>query len=277
MTKLMESKVTIHNLASQADLCYNGGIKIVAPAVLETPRGWIRSLEERIMNTLPHVVQNDNVLMKRCIGPCKKILPATTDFFYKYKRSKDGLRNECRICQNEKARQRHSKNVAKNKLNPSVRNVDPCPVCGEDNPEKFYFRATGRISRALCRSCLSAADHDQRQKSRLKTRFGLTIAEYEGMFEAQGGVCAICKQPEIAMDNTGKRTRALAVDHNHKTGKIRQLLCGTCNYLLGYVKDNADLLQSASEYLKKHEGDEANGEATCSKVYYRSITGRARD
>lgn len=72
------------------------------------------------------------------------------------------------------------------------------------------------------------------------------------MFEAQGGVCAICKQTETAIDNTGKRIRALAVDHNHETGAIRQLLCGSCNNLIGYAREDANVLQAASEYLIRH-------------------------
>jgi Recombination endonuclease VII len=118
-------------------------------------------------------------------------------------------------------------------------------------------RKRGNVT-AYCKKCTQAYVHDtynpmKRRAERLKTRFNLMPEEYDAMLAQQGGVCAICKQPETGMDNTGKKVRALAVDHDHETGAIRQLLCGSCNYLLGYVKDNAERLQAASEYLKKHQ------------------------
>jgi len=79
--------------------------------------------------------------------------------------------------------------------------------------------------------------------SRLKSQYGLSLAEYQELLESQGGVCKICKQP----CNSGKR---LAVDHCHLTGKIRGLLCTCCNTGIGKFRDSPELLLAAVEYLK---------------------------
>ena len=71
------------------------------------------------------------------------------------------------------------------------------------------------------------------------------------MFENQNGLCAICNQPETK--KLKGNVVALHVDHDHKTGKIRGLLCFTCNIGLGLFQDNKTLLFSALEYVERHE------------------------
>ena len=73
-------------------------------------------------------------------------------------------------------------------------------------------------------------------------KYGITYAEYNLMLRKQHYKCKICKIPE------GKK--ALSVDHNHITGKVRGLLCNNCNSLLGYAKDNPIILQLAIDYLE---------------------------
>jgi hypothetical protein len=67
------------------------------------------------------------------------------------------------------------------------------------------------------------------------TPYGVTVEWYRAQEAKQGGVCAMCHQPETSMRN-GK-VRRLAVDHNHVTGEARGLLCDTCNVRLGFVED----------------------------------------
>jgi len=81
----------------------------------------------------------------------------------------------------------------------------------------------------------------------LRDSFGLSLDDYNRMLEAQGGVCAICKQAETHMRNG--RLKALAVDHSHKTGAIRGLLCSDCNTGIGKLKDDPEVLRSAIRYL----------------------------
>ncbi|TLZ99857.1 MAG: hypothetical protein E6J97_05165, partial [Methanobacteriota archaeon] len=70
-----------------------------------------------------------------------------------------------------------------------------------------------------------------------------TEDEYVAMLEAQGGVCAICKEKP-------RRSR-LAVDHIHGTDEVRGLLCNLCNPALGLFKDDPDRLKAAIEYLEQ--------------------------
>jgi hypothetical protein len=75
---------------------------------------------------------------------------------------------------------------------------------------------------------------------RLRIKYGLTIDQYNQMIRAQNGQCAICCVKS-----------ALCVDHCHKNGNVRELLCNSCNTLLGHAKESEDILRSAIEYLKK--------------------------
>lgn len=81
--------------------------------------------------------------------------------------------------------------------------------------------------------------------------FGL--AEYRAMLESQGSVCAVCRQPETAIDRNGN-VKMMCVDHDHNdpNGKIRALLCQRCNQALGNIKDNAETARRLAEYLTKH-------------------------
>lgn len=76
----------------------------------------------------------------------------------------------------------------------------------------------------------------------LKAKYGITVADYDAMLAKQNGVCAICKFPP--------KRRRLAVDHNHKTGKVRGLLCWRCNYALGVLERSMPKLPIMLAYLK---------------------------
>lgn len=91
-----------------------------------------------------------------------------------------------------------------------------------------------------------------RHENQLKRTFGLSVEQFNEMLTKQNGVCAICKSPETAKSNVRVEIRRLAVDHCHTTGKVRALLCTTCNTSLGGFKDDPRLLQAAIEYLKRH-------------------------
>lgn len=83
----------------------------------------------------------------------------------------------------------------------------------------------------------------------LEHLYGLPVGTYDKMFVAQDGKCAICLQPETAT-RKGKRM-VLAVDHDHTTGQVRQLLCYACNRGIGLLKDSPNLLRAAADYLEK--------------------------
>jgi hypothetical protein len=84
-------------------------------------------------------------------------------------------------------------------------------------------------------------------------RKGVDAARYQEMLHTQGGVCAICHQPETSPDKASGKTKDLAIDHDHATGAIRALLCSNCNRGLGLFNDSIELLAKAREYVLYHE------------------------
>lgn len=88
---------------------------------------------------------------------------------------------------------------------------------------------------------------------RLKNKYGITPQDYDEMFKSQGGVCWICKEPP----GEDQRQGPLCVDHNHKTGKVRGLLCRRCNRHLGGFEDSAELMRSAVAYLEEFDGGDS--------------------
>lgn len=81
-------------------------------------------------------------------------------------------------------------------------------------------------------------------------RHGLTVAQYEAMFAAQDGRCVICGDPP---DPNGiKSASRLHVDHDHTTGRNRDLLCCRCNQGIGYFKDDPALFHAAAAYIERH-------------------------
>lgn len=82
----------------------------------------------------------------------------------------------------------------------------------------------------------------------LKRNYGITLLDYQQMLEQQGHRCAICNGEGFVMK--GCHRMKLVVDHCHKTGVVRGLLCHNCNRALGLLKDSTDSLKSATRYLE---------------------------
>ena len=89
----------------------------------------------------------------------------------------------------------------------------------------------------------------QMREAGLKWMYGITLTEYDDRLKGQSGVCKICG----GVNPDGMR---LSVDHDHKTGKVRGLLCSSCNSGLARFGDNIERLLKAAIYL---EGDRDNG------------------
>lgn len=88
---------------------------------------------------------------------------------------------------------------------------------------------------------------DYEHKRGLRRNYGITVEQYQAMFEAQQGKCAICG------NHQSECKRRLAVDHDHDTGTIRALLCDNCNPGIGYFKHSVERLELAIRYLKKFQ------------------------
>jgi hypothetical protein len=116
-----------------------------------------------------------------------------------------------------------------------------CARCRQFLPRKQFGsnrgKADGRTTN--CKPCYSLYIHERQ----MRKVFGITTDTYNAISQIQGGRCAICQhQP---------RKMRLAVDHDHKTGMIRGLLCRNCNQkILGSVRDSLEVLRRAVAYLE---------------------------
>jgi Recombination endonuclease VII len=108
--------------------------------------------------------------------------------------------------------------------------------------------ARGSAWRRANRDKLSARNRDKY----MKRRYGISRADYDALFERQGGVCAICRK---------RSKERLCVDHCHVTGMIRGLLCRKCNFGLGSLCDDQRALVAALAYLGARSDDRAGSAA----------------
>jgi len=90
------------------------------------------------------------------------------------------------------------------------------------------------------------------KNSELKKLYGITLDEFYAMLKSQGNKCAICGDTKEKI-NEGKRFN-FQVDHCHKTGRIRGILCFMCNNALGKWRDSVEILTSAIAYINNSNG-----------------------
>lgn len=129
---------------------------------------------------------------------------------------------------------------------------DDCRI--ENLREGFYLKTKHDWRTAEGRSAYQleyrAERRDVYRQKERERKFGLSLAEYAAVVAEQDNKCAICRRAETETRN-GK-VKALAVDHDHETGKVRALLCVACNTGLGKFGDDRERLLSAIRYLDKH-------------------------
>lgn len=146
-----------------------------------------------------------------------------------------------------------------------------CSKCKEEKSVEDFYKSSRYGYQAWCKKCNTQAQKDWRENSRDKYRnyhdkwyeenknsvlkasrdralrkYGISEEEYSRLYVSQQGICAICGKPETRKQN-GKET-LLCVDHDHETGRIRGLLCHTCNVGIGMLC-TAELLDKAYDYL----------------------------
>jgi hypothetical protein len=178
-------------------------------------------------------------IMKRCFS-CKKDKPF--DEFHKSSIRKDGLSSRCKECAKIYRKQHHLKNLQKDKQKSKEwreRNVNHRKQHYQENRDRILSKSKDYYKN----------NPDAHRNYLLKTKYGITLEEYNRLLEKQNGVCAICHQKSNTVDKRSGKIKMLAVDHNHKTGKIRGLLCEVHNRALGMFHDDIGELKSAIDYL----------------------------
>lgn len=128
------------------------------------------------------------------------------------------------------------------------------PEVAKQKRREWYER-TKSVRQEYHREHAKTYDYKDRQRVlHVKRTYGLNPDEYLQMILDQNNCCAICHKPEMKTTKQGD-TSPLCVDHCHKTGKVRALLCAKCNGMLGMVDDSEDHLNAAIEYLRQHKGE----------------------
>lgn len=126
-----------------------------------------------------------------------------------------------------------------------------CRACGERKNMTDFYLTSSRIHRhRTCKACQRDRARERRsedpekyakrdRQSRMLREYGLTEDQYQALLDSQSSRCAICR---------GALTSP-HVDHDHSTGRVRGILCFTCNTALGKFHDSVEVLESAIEYL----------------------------
>jgi hypothetical protein len=145
-----------------------------------------------------------------------------------------------------------------------VQPAKQCRDCGIEKPlDDFPLQKGGKLGRhPLCKPCRAAQEQrrywrnrdaileemrtDPKRKRRgrrwrLRTRYALTEADYWAMYASQSGCCAICE----------RIGPVLVVDHDHRTGEVRGLLCHNCNFAVGELDDDPARMIAAASYLER--------------------------
>lgn len=126
-----------------------------------------------------------------------------------------------------------------------------CESCDQDFEQtQFIPNDQGKYN---CPDCNKRIRNVFNRENYLNKKYNISIQDYENMKIAQDGKCAICKVQEYGRIDKDGNTTPLNVDHCHNTGKVRGLLCNSCNTTLGHLQDNPNQLISVIEYLSKHQ------------------------
>ncbi len=168
----------------------------------------------------PHLWEE--LVEKFCPG-CKK--HKLLKEFGKYKNVAYGKCSYCKECKKKKCEKYRKENLEKHRRSSRI-------------GQKKY--------RQKRRDDGTAKAHERKYHIR---SYGLTVEQFSAMLENQNHVCAICKRK---IEDVSKREKNLAIDHCHKTQKVRGLLCPDCNRALGMFQDNPAILREAIAYLEKH-------------------------
>ncbi len=162
--------------------------------------------------------------MRKTCGKCKVEQPISN--FFRNKRSKDGLRWDCKSCNST-----YTNSCYKTNLSFREKAKARAKTYYSNNKEQVIKRLHG--------------DRIVRKDRILKHKYGVGIEVYNTMLKNQDFRCKVCNV------ESSKGNRSLCIDHNHTTGKVRGLLCHNCNVALGLVREKIEVLNGLIKYLEE--------------------------
>jgi len=184
--------------------------------------------------------------------------------FGKAERNPQIKKKICKVCVNDRKKQWAKENAIRNSIDPAA--PPPtlfCNVCKQEKPNaEFGKRSTAKLGIGGC--CFECSrkrdkkrykDNPQSRKetakwAAIKWKFGLSKNDWLEILSAQRGLCLVCEVP-LTTEAPRKETSA-CLDHDHRTNKVRGLLCARCNQGIGLLQDSSAIVLRAAEYLKTH-------------------------
>ena len=139
-----------------------------------------------------------------------------------------------------------------------------CKICNQSKPLTDFYQTIRNgspyVYHGKCKSCYVKKQQEnydpiKKRDENLKRVYGIGIDEYNTLLEKQNNRCAICAStdPKGRKSGRGGGVDVFYVDHDHKTGNVRGLLCNICNRTMGYVGENSGVLEEMIKYLQKHQ------------------------
>lgn len=180
-------------------------------------------------------------------------------------------RNQCKACRNASSSiskkrnadyyheydKRRYEEAKANPVGASVTGSKTCYQCKETKSVTEFHRGNARSTdgrQGQCSDCHNAVETERyraqpynpqkRREQKLRHNYGITLDDYQQMYDRQQGCCAIC--------GSSGTIKALSVDHDHTTGRIRELLCHLCNSAIGYFLENPSSMRAAAKYIERH-------------------------
>lgn len=139
-----------------------------------------------------------------------------------------------------------------------------CNICNQQKPLTEFYKTVRNGNpygyHGKCKSCYIKKqqknyDPVKKRDENLKRLYDIGLDDYNILLEKQNNCCAICQTTESGGRKSGRggAVEVFYVDHDHKTGNVRGLLCNICNRTMGYVGENSNVLEEMIKYLKKHK------------------------
>jgi hypothetical protein len=190
--------------------------------------------------------------LARCIR-CNAEKPISD--FYSRGGGRTGRDTTCKTCRLARQKARLQQRP-KHYVQPPTSGTKTCSSCRLDLPVQEFARNRTAPDglQPWCRHCRREYSRKwrlkpQRRDSEYRKAYGISLAEYDHLYRQQSGKCAICG----TQDAGSRRKLRLCVDHCHRSGRVRGLLCNRCNIAVGLFNDDPCRAEKAAAYLRTLE------------------------
>lgn len=155
----------------------------------------------------------------------------------------------CKKCRHEQKLKVHNEGLEKAR---KLLDFLKCTKCDAKKSIRDFSSYMWSYRYPHCKSCVTEQRKKDYLKKAIKNRLAVTEEKYNEMLLKQNSLCEICGKEESHRHHLTKTLYRLAIDHNHQTGQIRDLLCRGCNLMIGNCQESSETLRKAADYLDRH-------------------------